>query len=275
MKHLLNNLSEEEKNAIREQHSGGMKIMTENFRKLANSKLGDVRTIVESTNWHAQDLDSVLIPLGFKKSRDEKFKTTYWEMGQGDDRNYVNVSFDQSQFPKVTVSMNAVKDGKKLHGETKIAKDIDVRTIEAFAKKFMNIVFPSVIKEDITKEGRNNPLWVNLVSKLKSLSYPPKVITFESYYDEPSVPSQSLNWGTAKDKNGNYGFSIATTDSTQPIERMELFNSKDRKKQMEMHNWWKKNGYSTNGTNVQIKFSDADKLKSDIESFFKIYPPIG
>jgi hypothetical protein len=180
MKHLLNNLSEEEKTAIREQHSGGMKIMTENFRKLANSKLGDVRTIVEST-----------------------------------------------------------------------------------------------IKEDITKEGRNNPLWVNLVSKLKSLPYPPKVITFESYYDEPSVPSQSLNWGTAKDKNGNYGFSIATTDSTQPIERMELFNSNDRKKQMEMHNWWKKNGYSTNGTSIQIKFSDADKLKSDIESFFKIYPPVG
>ena len=34
MKHLLNNLSEEEKTAIREQHSGGMKIMTENFGKL-------------------------------------------------------------------------------------------------------------------------------------------------------------------------------------------------------------------------------------------------
>ena len=31
MKHILNNLSEEEKNAIREQHTGGMKVMTENF----------------------------------------------------------------------------------------------------------------------------------------------------------------------------------------------------------------------------------------------------
>lgn len=47
MKHLLNNLSEEEKNAIREQHTGGMKVMTENFGKLLNSKLGDAKPIVE------------------------------------------------------------------------------------------------------------------------------------------------------------------------------------------------------------------------------------
>lgn len=47
MKHILNNLSEEEKNAIREQHAGGMKVMTENFSKLVNSKLGDSKPLVE------------------------------------------------------------------------------------------------------------------------------------------------------------------------------------------------------------------------------------
>lgn len=47
MKHLLNNMSEEEKNAIREQHAGGMKVMTENFSKLLNSKLGDSKPLVE------------------------------------------------------------------------------------------------------------------------------------------------------------------------------------------------------------------------------------
>jgi hypothetical protein len=47
MKHLLNNLSEEEKNSIREQHTGGMKVMTENFSKLLNSKLGDSKPLVE------------------------------------------------------------------------------------------------------------------------------------------------------------------------------------------------------------------------------------
>ena len=46
MKHILNNLSEEEKNAIREQHTGGMKVMNENFSKLLNSKLGDVKPLV-------------------------------------------------------------------------------------------------------------------------------------------------------------------------------------------------------------------------------------
>ena len=46
MKHILNNLSEQEKNSIREQHTGGMKVMTENFHKLLNSKLGDSKPLV-------------------------------------------------------------------------------------------------------------------------------------------------------------------------------------------------------------------------------------
>ena len=46
MKHLLNNMSEEEKKSIREQHSGGMKVMTENFSKLLNSKLGNAKPLV-------------------------------------------------------------------------------------------------------------------------------------------------------------------------------------------------------------------------------------
>lgn len=47
MKHILNNLSEEEKNAIREQHTGGMTVITENFSKLINSKLGDSKPLVK------------------------------------------------------------------------------------------------------------------------------------------------------------------------------------------------------------------------------------
>ena len=47
MKHLLNDLSEEEKNRIREQHTGGKKIMIENFNKLVNTKLGDARPLTE------------------------------------------------------------------------------------------------------------------------------------------------------------------------------------------------------------------------------------
>jgi hypothetical protein len=46
MKHLLNNLTEEEKNSIREQHKGGMNVVTENFSKLINTKSGDVKPLI-------------------------------------------------------------------------------------------------------------------------------------------------------------------------------------------------------------------------------------
>lgn len=49
MKHLLNNMSEGEKNAIREQHTGGMKLNTEKFFRLLESKLGDAKPLTEQT----------------------------------------------------------------------------------------------------------------------------------------------------------------------------------------------------------------------------------
>ena len=56
MKNILNNLSEEEKNSIREQHTGGMKVMTENFSRLLNSKLGDSKPLVnEETDKKDED----------------------------------------------------------------------------------------------------------------------------------------------------------------------------------------------------------------------------
>ena len=122
-------------------------------------------------------------------------------------------------------------------------------------------------------EGRNNPDWKNLVLKLKNLSYPPRILTFNSY-DTPPIPSQSLNWGTAKGTNGKYALAIMSTDHTMPKERMDLFNSDDRKNQMEMHNWWKKRGYVTDGDEISINFKDADKLRNDIEEFFTKYPPV-
>ena len=50
MKHLLNNLSEEEKNRIREQHTGGMKIAIDNFKKLVETKLGDAKPFINEAN---------------------------------------------------------------------------------------------------------------------------------------------------------------------------------------------------------------------------------
>jgi hypothetical protein len=46
MKHILNNLSSQEKNRILEQHSGGKTIDTSNFKRLLESKLGNVKPLI-------------------------------------------------------------------------------------------------------------------------------------------------------------------------------------------------------------------------------------
>ena len=58
MKHLLNDLSEEEKNRIREQHTGGKKIMIENFNQLLNKKLGEVKPLVNEQEITTQPKDN-------------------------------------------------------------------------------------------------------------------------------------------------------------------------------------------------------------------------
>jgi hypothetical protein len=74
MKHILNNLSEEEKNAIREQHTGGMKVMTENFSKLLNSKLGDAKPLVSEATpgvepVYNRDVDQHAVGIYFKEGQ--------------------------------------------------------------------------------------------------------------------------------------------------------------------------------------------------------------
>jgi hypothetical protein len=50
MKHILNNISQEEKNSILEQHSGGMKIRSERFNDLLESKMGNVKPLINETS---------------------------------------------------------------------------------------------------------------------------------------------------------------------------------------------------------------------------------
>lgn len=60
MKHLLNNLSEEEKNRIREQHEGGMKVNTERFKSLLESKSGNVKPLLnEQTSLNVDSLYNI------------------------------------------------------------------------------------------------------------------------------------------------------------------------------------------------------------------------
>lgn len=57
MKHLLNDLSNEEKNRIREQHEGGMKIDTSKFKKLIENKLGSSKPLVSEQGHTLTDFD--------------------------------------------------------------------------------------------------------------------------------------------------------------------------------------------------------------------------
>ena len=61
MKHIFNNLSEEEKNNILEQHTGGKKFIVENFNKLVENKLGDVKPLVneQSSNTIITNIDKL------------------------------------------------------------------------------------------------------------------------------------------------------------------------------------------------------------------------
>ena len=47
MKHLLNNISDEEKNKIREQHTGGIKISTNQFKKLTETRQGVINPLLK------------------------------------------------------------------------------------------------------------------------------------------------------------------------------------------------------------------------------------
>ena len=47
MKHILNNILQEEKNRILEKHSGGMKVDTSKFKNLLESTLGNVKQLVD------------------------------------------------------------------------------------------------------------------------------------------------------------------------------------------------------------------------------------
>jgi hypothetical protein len=60
MKHLLNNLTEEEKNSIREQHTGGMNVVNENFSKLINTKSGDAKLFLNEQQVNEKNVGDCL-----------------------------------------------------------------------------------------------------------------------------------------------------------------------------------------------------------------------
>jgi hypothetical protein len=75
-------MSEEEKNSIREQHTGGRNLMIENFNKLISTKSGDVKPLVnEQYKEPVKTFDPVLSKMAKSTSVDESLERWGSEIG--------------------------------------------------------------------------------------------------------------------------------------------------------------------------------------------------
>ena len=122
------------------------------------------------------------------------------------------------------------------------------------------------IKEQVTK-GRNNPRWIKLFNVLRNIGSP-KVLTFKDF---DGNPSQSLNWGTTKTSNADYG--LAASDAHESFYLM----SDNKQLLSSLFKWWSNKGYKTDviGGEVMINFDNVDKISSDLQNFFKSFSPVG
>ena len=122
------------------------------------------------------------------------------------------------------------------------------------------------IKEQVTK-GRNNPRWIKLFNVLRNIGSP-KVLTFKDF---DGNPSQSLNWGTTKTSNADYG--LAASDAHESFYLM----SDNKQLLSSLFKWWSNKGYKTDviGGEVIINFDNVDKISSDLQNFFKSFSPVG
>jgi len=174
MKHILNNLSEQEKNAIREQHTGGMKVMTENFSRLLNSKLGDSKPLVnEQEEQTATRLGAGIFSGGISElptlingsgSSGEKVKS----MCDACDKSKVQISQQSNEMADVIRdAVNGLgTDEDAIFGVFK-----SLRTIEDFcalSKSYVqsyNVNLYSDLADDISQESE----WINIFRPLRDL----------------------------------------------------------------------------------------------------------
>lgn len=109
MKHLLNNISKEEKKSILEQHGGGMKIFNENFHKMVNKKLGHVdlyeqtETTDNSSPYSSKKI-SELTPEDVDKVKSSN--SDVWASKVGNNVSYSNQSYPKDYLTNLLSSLN-------------------------------------------------------------------------------------------------------------------------------------------------------------------------
>lgn len=114
MKHLLNTLSTEEKNSIREQHKGGISLDTSKFKKLMESKLGDSKPLVSEQGHTLTDFDYERINSG-----EDMTYTPY--KGEGDLRSDIMKLVRDSISPNQDIisTLRSIADEMESSGELK------------------------------------------------------------------------------------------------------------------------------------------------------------
>ena len=116
MKHILNNLSEQEKNSIREQHKDVIEINTSRFHKLLESKLGDSKPLLseqKKTLTFDMTAQKMLRDMGFKDMSPlpRDFEKTIPNPGGGDTKVMV-VATECTKYPQY-VGMKIYVNGKE------------------------------------------------------------------------------------------------------------------------------------------------------------------
>lgn len=101
MKHILNDISLEEKKEILEQHNGGKKLVIENFNKLVNNKLGTVKVLVEQddeflkTEWVQKSYVTPLLSNGYSQVTEVNLPDGTYKMGGSGYQIDINDSTDK------------------------------------------------------------------------------------------------------------------------------------------------------------------------------------
>lgn len=117
MKHLLNNLSKEEKNRILEQYTGVINVVTENFLKLVNVKSGDVKPLVNEDfldmfkSWSITDqieYKGYIIPI-YERGNE---KLLGHPRPENEDIPYIEklIAYDFNKLPHLKKSIDAMVD---------------------------------------------------------------------------------------------------------------------------------------------------------------------
>ena len=118
MKNLLNNLSEEEKNSIRRQHEGGMKVDTSRFKSLLENKMGNVRPLVEQyTEDGPATEDEPLAPM------DELEEDHSWGPEETDDEDVLTVDYILDDVKSALDDLGGYNDSME-DAARELAKDI-------------------------------------------------------------------------------------------------------------------------------------------------------